>query len=107
MPPLLTRVLDTALYSDDLQRAKRFYTVIAIATMLGLALNLARLSAIKMLFWAAVVNGMLAPPLILLIVMLTNDGHVMGQRVNPPLLRYAGWITLAVMTAAAVGMLVT
>ena len=48
-----------------------------------------------------------APPLILLVVLLTSDPRVMGRRVNPAPLRYAGWITFVVMTAAAVGMLVS
>jgi NRAMP (natural resistance-associated macrophage protein)-like metal ion transporter len=86
--------------------AKRFYTVIAIAMLLGLALNYIHLDAIKMLFWAAVVNGLLAPPLILLVVLLTNDARVMGTRVNSLSLSCLGWLCFAVMTAAAVGMLV-
>jgi Mn2+/Fe2+ NRAMP family transporter len=60
-----------------------------------------------MLFWSAVVNGVLAPPLILLIVLLTSNRKVMGDRVNPPLLQILGWITFAIMTVAAIGMFVT
>jgi Mn2+/Fe2+ NRAMP family transporter len=61
-----------------------------------------------MLFWCAVVNGVLAPPLIVLIVLLTSDPTVMGpSRTNPPWLRVLGWSTAIVMGAAAVTMLVT
>jgi Mn2+/Fe2+ NRAMP family transporter len=60
-----------------------------------------------MLFWSAVLNGALAPPLILLIILLTSDVSVMGDRVNPPWLRILGWITFALMGTATVGMLVT
>lgn len=49
-------------------------------------------------------NGVLAPPVILLVVLLSSDPRVMGQRVNPPLLRWLGWITLAVMSAASIGL---
>jgi NRAMP (natural resistance-associated macrophage protein)-like metal ion transporter len=87
--------------------AKKFYAVMAIAMLLGLALNYLHLDAIKMLFLAAVVNGLLAPPLILLVVLLTSDPVVMGTRVNSAPLRYLGWATFLVMTAAAVGLLVT
>jgi NRAMP (natural resistance-associated macrophage protein)-like metal ion transporter len=87
--------------------ARRFYGVMAIAMLVGLALNYAHLDAVKMLFYAAVVNGLLAPPLILLVILLTSDPKVMGARVNPPWLRILGWITFVVMVAAAVGMLVT
>jgi len=60
---------------------------------LGLALNFAGLNAVKMLFWSAVINGLLAPPLILLVILLTSSQKVMGKRVNSPLLRYLGWAT--------------
>ena len=42
-----------------------------------------------------------------LVVLLTSDRAVMGNRVNPPLLRWLGWVTAGIMTAATVGMLVT
>jgi NRAMP (natural resistance-associated macrophage protein)-like metal ion transporter len=93
--------------SDKPKSARKFYVVMAVAMMLGLALNFAHFNAVKMLFWSAVINGLLAPPLILLVVLLTSNQKVMGKRVNSPLLKYLGWATFAVMTAAAVGMLLT
>ena len=56
----------------------------------ALALNYAGMDAIKMLFWAAVINGVLAPPLILLIILLSSSPKVMGQLVNPRFFRYLG-----------------
>ena len=53
------------------------------------------------------VNGVLAPPLIVLVVLLTSDPKIMGDRVNSPLLRTLGWITAGVMAFAAVAMFVT
>lgn len=92
---------------DDRPRAAgKFYAVLAVAVVLGLALNLLRLDAVRMLFWAAVVNGVLAPPLVVLVVLLTNDPKVMGERVNPPLLRVLGWVTALVMSAASVAIVV-
>ena len=93
--------------ADKPNQARKFYAVMAVAMGLGLALNYFGLNAVKMLFWSAVINGLLAPPLILLVVLLTSSKKVMGARVNPPLLKYLGWTTFAVMTAAAIGMLVT
>ena len=93
--------------SDKPRSARKFYTVMAVAMALGLALNFAGLNAVKMLFWSAIINGLLAPPLILLVILLTSSPKVMGKRVNSPLLRYLGWATFGVMTAAAVGMLIT
>ena len=72
--------------------------------LIGLALDAFGIDAITMLFWSAVVNGVLAPPLIVIVVLLTSDPSVMGQRVNPPVLRWLGWTTAAVMAAAAAAM---
>jgi len=93
--------------SDTPRSARRFYAVMAVAMTLGLALNYFEFNAVKMLFWSAVINGLLAPPLILLVILLTSSRKVMGKRVNPPVLRYLGWATLAIVTAAAVGMIIT
>jgi len=79
----------------------------AVAMALGLVLNFAGFNAVRMLFWSAVINGLLAPPLILLVILLTSSHKVMGQRVNSVLLRCVGWATFGVMTAAAVGMILT
>jgi NRAMP (natural resistance-associated macrophage protein)-like metal ion transporter len=84
--------------------APKFYGVLAVAMVLGVALDYVGLDAVKMLFWAAVANGVLAPPLIVLVVLLTTDRSVMGDRVNPPLLKWVGWGAAAVMTAAALAM---
>lgn len=86
--------------------AKKFYGVLAAAMTIGLAIDFAGLDAVKMLFWSAVVNGLLAPPLILLILLLTSDRNVMGDRINSPMERTMGWATFAIMTAAAAGLLI-
>jgi NRAMP (natural resistance-associated macrophage protein)-like metal ion transporter len=86
--------------------AKKFYTVLGVAMTLGLAIDYAGLDAVKMLFWSAVTNGVLAPPLILLILLLTSDRKVMGAQVSSLAERILGWITFLLMTAAAVGMLI-
>src|SRR5271169_255610 len=93
--------------SDRPKKARAFYGVMAVAMALGFGLNYIGLNAVRMLFWSAVINGLLAPPLILLVILLTSSRKVMGDHVNSPVLRYLGWATFAVMTAAAVGMLVT
>jgi Mn2+/Fe2+ NRAMP family transporter len=60
-----------------------------------------------MLFWSAVLNGALAPPLLVLVVLLTSRADVMGEHQNGALLRYLGWTCAAVMSIATVIMLVT
>ena len=87
--------------------AHGFYAVIAIAMALGLGLDYAGLNAVKMLFWSAVLNGALAPPLLILVVLLTSRADVMGEHRNGPLLRWLGWTCAVVMLIATVIMLVT
>lgn len=92
---------------DKPQLAKKFYAVVAVAMLLGLSLNYAGIHAVKMLFLAAVLNGVLAPPLIVLVVLLTSNKKVMGKRVNTRVLTWLGWATAAIMTVAAIGMFAT
>jgi NRAMP (natural resistance-associated macrophage protein)-like metal ion transporter len=92
---------------DKPRLAKKFYAIVASAMLLGLVLQYTGFNAVKMLFWSAVLNGVLAPPLIVLVVLLTSSQTIMGERANPPILKWLGWITAAVMTAAAVAMFAT
>ncbi len=92
---------------DRPRRSPKFYAVLAVAVLLGLVLNYLKLNAVRMLFWAAVLNGMLAPPLVVLVTLLSSDRSVMGARVNPLILTILGWMTAAVMLAATVMMFVT
>ena len=87
--------------------APRFYLVIAAAMVVGLALDFAGLNAVKMLFWSAILNGLLAPPLVILVVLLTSDKKVMLGRVNSRGAKVLGWVCAAMMSAAALGLLVS
>jgi NRAMP (natural resistance-associated macrophage protein)-like metal ion transporter len=87
--------------------AKKFYAVIAAAMLLGLALDYLGIDAVKMLFWSAVLNGVLAAPLIVIVVLLTSSKKIMGTRVNSPILKILGWTTAGIMAAAAVAMFIT
>ncbi len=86
--------------------AKKFYLVLAVAIALGIGLNYAGLNAIKLLFTTAVINGVLAPPLILIVLLLTSDRMVMSDAVNSRTLAVLGWLEFSVMVAAALGLLV-
>jgi Mn2+/Fe2+ NRAMP family transporter len=88
-------------------RAHGFYAVIAVAMALGLGLDYAGLNAVKMLFWSAVLNGALAPPLLVLVVLLTSRADVMGKHRNGKLLRWLGWVCTGLMALATVIMLAT
>jgi NRAMP (natural resistance-associated macrophage protein)-like metal ion transporter len=87
------------------QLARKFYAVIAIAILIGLAFDFARLDAVKMLFWSAILNGLLAPPLVIMVVLLTSDRRVMGNRVNSRGMQVLGWLCALIMSAAALALL--
>jgi Mn2+/Fe2+ NRAMP family transporter len=103
-------VAEAALWRGSLdqppRRAGKFYGILAVAMVIGLALTYAGWSAISLLFATAVINGVLAPPLILIVLLLTRDRTVMGDSVNSRILDVFGWATLAVMVATAVGLLI-
>lgn len=86
--------------------AHKFYAVIAASICVGLSFGFAHLNAIKMLFWSAILNGLLAPPLVVIVVLLTSDKKVMGSRVNSSLMKWLGWTCAALMTAAAAALFV-
>ena len=91
--------------NDRPRVAAKFYAVLAAAVLVGLVLNYFKFNAVRMLFWPAVLNGCLAPPLIALVVLLTSDKRVMGERTSSPLLKLLGWAAALIMTIAAVTML--
>jgi NRAMP (natural resistance-associated macrophage protein)-like metal ion transporter len=94
-------------FEDRPRLAPRFYAVVAVSTMIGLALAFVGFNAVKMLFYSAVLNGVLAPPLIVLVVLLTCKPEIMGTRVNSRPMRYLGWATAIIMAAASIGMFAT
>jgi NRAMP (natural resistance-associated macrophage protein)-like metal ion transporter len=86
------------------RRARKFYAVIAVAIVVGLALDFAGFNAVRMLFWSAILNGLLAPPLVVMVVLLTSDRKVMGNRTNSPGMQTLGWICAVVMSGAAIAL---
>ena len=90
-----------------LSRAPQFYAVIIAATLVGMAINFLGINPITALVLSAVLNGLVAAPLIVLVMLVSNDRAVMGDRANGRLLNLVGWATAIVMTLAAAGLIVT
>jgi Mn2+/Fe2+ NRAMP family transporter len=88
-------------------RARGFYAMIAVATAVGGILNVTAIDPIKALFWSAVLNSVVAVPVMAMMMHLSSHRAAMGDFALPPLLRATGWAATAVMAAAAVGMFVT
>ncbi len=89
------------------RRARRFNAALAAAFIIGAILNFVHLDPIKALFWSAVINGVVAVPLMVLIMHMAARKVIMGDFKLHLGLRTMGWIATAVMTAAAVGMFAT
>jgi NRAMP (natural resistance-associated macrophage protein)-like metal ion transporter len=85
-------------------KAKQFYGVLAVATIVGLALNFIGLNPIRALFWSAVINGVVSVPLMVVTMRMAANRKVMGEFTLPPYLRVMGWVATAVMLAASVGL---
>lgn len=87
----------------QLKEANAFYGVIIISMAIGLALNFIGLDSIKALIYSAVVNGLVAPVILALIVILSSNKKIMGKRINHPLITAAGWVTTGIMTLVGIG----
>jgi Mn2+/Fe2+ NRAMP family transporter len=87
--------------------AKAFYATIALATMVGALINFSPINPIKALFWSAVINGVVAVPVMAIMMILTANPKIMGEFVVGGALRVVGWIATGVMAAAVVGMVIT
>lgn len=93
--------------NDRPKVGRKFYWVVAAAVLIGLLLNFFHVSAVRALYLAAVANGVLAPPLVFMMTLLTNDEKVMGKRTNTKLIRCLGFGTAAIMAVAAILMFAT
>jgi NRAMP (natural resistance-associated macrophage protein)-like metal ion transporter len=89
------------------RRAKLFYATIIVPTLIGMLINFVGINPIRALFWTAVINGFLAPPMLVLIMLIANTPRIMGERTNGRWINIAGWATTAVMFAAAIGLVLT
>ena len=87
---------------QKLKRAHGFYAVITIATLVGLLINFIGIDPIVALYYTAIINGIIAPPLIIMILFIANNKKIMGERTNSPFLNILGAITAFVMGITAV-----
>jgi Mn2+/Fe2+ NRAMP family transporter len=89
------------------KEAKAFYSVLGVATVIGLALNFTKLDPIKALVWAAIINGITAAPVMCFMMLLASRSKVMGKFTLPLYLKILGWLATSIMAVAAAGMLLT
>ena len=83
-------------------RAPGFYGVIAASTLIGMSISLLGIDPIKALYYAAVLNGLAAPPLMVLIILIANNKNIMGKFVNKRISNIAGWMIVLIMAIAGI-----
>ena len=93
--------------SNTFRRAPQFYGVLAAATLLGIGLNFVGLSAIRALFLAAIVNGVISPVMLVFVMLIARDRTVLGDFTAGRLISLLGWATTLAMAAAAIILLGT
>jgi Mn2+/Fe2+ NRAMP family transporter len=94
-------------FSRNWQEAKAFYATVAIATLVGMVMNFSGIDAIKALYWSAVLNGIIAVPVMATMMLMAARTDIMGRFAIGGGLRWLGWIATGVMAVAVMAMLVT
>ncbi len=84
----------------NLNQAHAFYGMIIISMLVGLGINFIGIDPIQALIYAAVANGLVAPLILLLIVLMSSNRRIMGRWTNKPLTTFIGWFVILLMTAA-------
>jgi len=88
-----------------LGEAKRFYAIIALATLGGVALDFTPMDPIRALLWSAVINGVIAVPIMTVMMLMAREAKVMGPFVITRRLQVLGWLATAAMLTAVLTML--
>ncbi len=88
-------------------RAKAFYGAIVAAIAVGVVMNYSPIDPIKALFWSAVINGVVAVPIMVLLMHLSSHKAAMGEFTLPRFLKVVGWLATVTMALAAVAMFAT
>ena len=89
------------------REARAFYATIVVGTLIGVAINFVHIDPIKALFWTAVINGVVAVPLMVVMMLMTMRREVMGDFILPRRLWLMGWLSTAAMTLAVAVMFAT
>jgi Mn2+/Fe2+ NRAMP family transporter len=84
-----------------------FYSVIGVSTLLGVVIDWAHIDAMQALFWSAVVNGVIAAPMMAVMMAAVSRREIVGDFKPPLAIRLLGWGATAAMAAATIALIVT
>jgi Mn2+/Fe2+ NRAMP family transporter len=93
--------------SKKFKQAKGFYLVIAASTIIGLLINFSSINPIKALVYAAVINGVIAVPILVAVMKIANDKQVLKDKVNGRVSNIIGWLTVMIMGISVLIMFLT
>jgi Mn2+/Fe2+ NRAMP family transporter len=82
--------------------APGFYGIIAVSTLIGMLISWLRIDPIKALYYAAALNGLAAPPLMAIVILIANNKKIMGKFVNKRISNIVGWMIVTVMAIAGI-----
>jgi NRAMP (natural resistance-associated macrophage protein)-like metal ion transporter len=94
-------------FSRSIRKAPLFYVLVGVGTIGGTALSLLNVNPIQLLIFVAVINGVIAAPLLVVVMMVANNRKLMGAHVNGRAANYLGWFTVLIMAIASVALFVT
>jgi Mn2+/Fe2+ NRAMP family transporter len=94
-------------FSNSIRKAPVFYGLVAVGTIGGMVLSLLGFDPIRLLVFVAVVNGVIAAPFLLIVMLVSNNRAIMGEHVNNRTARTLGWAATALMTVAAIALFAT
>ena len=93
--------------NKKLNKAPRFYGIIIAATLIGIIINFLPIKPFKMLYYTAIINGIAAPPLMVLVMLTANNKKIMGKYSNAAFSNIMGWIITVIMVIASIALLVS
>ncbi|MBG0870369.1 divalent metal cation transporter [Burkholderia sp. 9777_1386] len=92
--------------NEPVRRAPAFYTVLALCVIVGIAICFSPIDPIRALYWSAVLNGVAAVPMLVLVMLLARKRDAAGRPGSGPVSRLFGWLAVALMAASVVTMIV-
>lgn len=92
---------------ENFSKAKGFYLVITFSIIVGLAMNFLGINPIAALYWSAFLNGVIALPLLAIIMKIGDDKKIMGNETNPFWVKFFGWFAVIAMIIAILAMIIT
>jgi NRAMP (natural resistance-associated macrophage protein)-like metal ion transporter len=88
----------------EFSAARKFYGIIIVATLAGVGINFMPIDPIRALYWSAVLNGVIAVPVMAIMMLVASSPRIMGDLTIAPRLRALGWLCTGVMAAATIAM---